>query len=105
MKTRSKKRQDSMDAIDTFAEHVVCTRYETLPQEAVEATKKQVMDSLAVAIAGSTAQGVGELVDLYRDWGGEIREYGMDLRRQASQYCSRTDQCNDDARMRLRRYP
>jgi len=60
-----------MDVISIFARHVIGTRYEMLPREAVEATKKQVMDSLAAAVAGSKAQGVGELAELYRDWGGK----------------------------------
>jgi 2-methylcitrate dehydratase PrpD len=60
-----------MDAIKTFAKHVIDVRYETLPPEVVETTKKQVMNTLAVAIAGSAAQAVGELVEIYRDWGGK----------------------------------
>jgi 2-methylcitrate dehydratase PrpD len=60
-----------MDAINKFVKHVVNTRYESLPGEVVDVTKKQVMDSLAVAIAGSKAQAVGELVEIYREWGGK----------------------------------
>lgn len=60
-----------MDAIYELARHIVDMKYERLPREAVEATKKQILDSFAVAIAGSSVSPVVELLDIYREWGGK----------------------------------
>ncbi len=60
-----------MDAIYTLAQATIDISYERLPPDVVEVTKKQVLDSLAVALAGSTAPGVGELVEMVKDWGGK----------------------------------
>ncbi len=59
-----------MAAINEFVKHFVKTRYENLPPTAVEAVKKEVLDSLATALGGSTKEGVGELVDMVKEWGG-----------------------------------
>ena len=59
-----------MDASFSLAQNVVKTRYEDIPDEAVKAAKKQVLDCLGVALAGSSAQGVKELLELAQEWGG-----------------------------------
>jgi 2-methylcitrate dehydratase PrpD len=60
-----------MDAIYTLARHILDMKYDRLPREVVEVTKKQVLDSFAVAIAGSAVSPVLELLDIYREWGGK----------------------------------
>ncbi|GAI02741.1 unnamed protein product, partial [marine sediment metagenome] len=60
-----------MDAIYTLAQATADISYEKLPADVVEVTKKQILDSLAVALAGSTAPGIGELIEIVKDWGGK----------------------------------
>jgi 2-methylcitrate dehydratase PrpD len=59
-----------MDAIFDFVKHFTHTRFEDLPEDAVESAKKEVLDSLATALGGSTKPGVRELVDMVKEWGG-----------------------------------
>jgi 2-methylcitrate dehydratase PrpD len=59
------------DAIVPLAEHVVAARFEDVPAEAVAATKRLLLDGVAVAIAGATAPACREVVDLICDWGGK----------------------------------
>jgi 2-methylcitrate dehydratase PrpD len=60
-----------MDSIYALAKHVVNTRYEDLPREAVDATKRLILDGFAVGLGGSGKEGVSGLLDLLRDWGGK----------------------------------
>ncbi len=60
-----------MDSIYALAKHVVNTRYEDLPCEAVDAAKRLVLDGFAVGLGGSGKEGVSSLLDLLRDWGGK----------------------------------
>jgi 2-methylcitrate dehydratase PrpD len=63
-----------MGVLDIVTKHLVETKYEALPLEIVEATKKQILDMLGVTVAGSTASISGEikeLVCLVKDWGGK----------------------------------
>lgn len=53
----------SSDAINVLAKHVAHTRFEDLPDEAVAAAKKFILDSLGVAVSGSRGPHVD---DLYR---------------------------------------
>jgi 2-methylcitrate dehydratase PrpD len=70
-----------MDAIWDFVKNFTATRYEDLPDTAVEAVKKEILDSLATALGGSAKAGVPELVDLVKEWGGSeqstIIAYGL----------------------------
>ncbi len=59
-----------MAAITDFVKHLTRTRYEDVPGDAVESAKREVLDSLATALGGSPRAGVGELVDMVREWGG-----------------------------------
>jgi 2-methylcitrate dehydratase PrpD len=59
-----------MNAINEFVKNFIKTRYEDLPKAAVDAAKQEVLDSLATALGGSTKAGVGELVDMVKEWGG-----------------------------------
>ena len=49
-----------MDAIQLFAKNFVTTKFEDLPKDVVDITKKEVLDLLGVALAGSAAPGVKE---------------------------------------------
>lgn len=63
-----------MDPLDSLVSNIVETDYENLPSDVVEMAKKQILDSLAAIIAGSSASLSGELeglVELVRDWGGK----------------------------------
>ena len=58
------------DAIHALVRNVVDTRYEDLSQGAVDATKTFILDSFGVAIAGSLAPGISEMLGVLGDWGG-----------------------------------
>ena len=50
--------------------YIAGTKYKDLPVSVIEATKKSVLDTLAVLIAGSTDEYVAKLVELTKGWGG-----------------------------------
>jgi 2-methylcitrate dehydratase PrpD len=60
-----------MDAIYEFVDNFIQIRFKDLPEAAVESAKKEVLDSLATALGGTTRPAVGELVDLIKEWGGK----------------------------------
>jgi 2-methylcitrate dehydratase PrpD len=70
-----------VNAITKFVKHFTSLKYDDLPAEAVESAKKEVLDSLATALGGSTKAGVKELVDMVKEWGGKeqssIIAYGI----------------------------
>lgn len=70
-----------MDAIFDFVNNFTSTRYKEIPSAAIEAAKKEVLDSLATALGGSAKAGVRELVDIVKEWGGNeqstIIAYGI----------------------------
>ncbi len=70
-----------MDLSALMADHLVGAEYADIPEAAIEAAKKEVLDSLATALGGTTKPGVPELVGLAREWGGApqstIFGYGM----------------------------
>lgn len=58
---------------DTIAEvvgNLARIRFADLPPGVIEVCKKDVVDTLAVAFAGSSAAGIPEIVELGRGWGG-----------------------------------
>ncbi len=59
-----------MDATFDFAQNFVNVTFDDLPTEVVEITKKEVLDTLAVAVAGLGQPGPKELVELVQEWGG-----------------------------------
>ncbi len=59
-----------MDATFLFAKNFVNTHYGDLTPEVIEATKKQVLDLLGVAIGGFHKAGPKELRELVTGWGG-----------------------------------
>jgi 2-methylcitrate dehydratase PrpD len=63
-----------MAVIDKLIRYLVETDYEVMPTDVVEATRRQILDTLGVTIAGSTCSISGEmngLVDMVKDWGGK----------------------------------
>jgi 2-methylcitrate dehydratase PrpD len=60
-----------MDAIQLFAKNFIDTGYRALPRDVVEVTKKEVLDLLGVALAGTSSPGMKDLVDIVMDWGGK----------------------------------
>ena len=58
------------DPIFDLAETVVNTNYEDIPQKTAEVAKRFVLDTLGVAIAGSTAPGCEDIIDQLAYWGG-----------------------------------
>ena len=63
-----------MSVLDLINKYLVETDYEDLPADVVEVTKKQVLDTLAAMVGGSTCRIAGELdglVELVRGWGGK----------------------------------
>ncbi len=71
-----------MDAIAAFAEHVVRTRYEDLPDAAIAAAKTLILDSFGVGVAGSGGPFAGELVQSGGTWGegADARVWGHGTR-------------------------
>ena len=67
-----------MDAIAAFADHVVRTRFQDLPSEAVKAAKTFILDTLGVGLAGSSGPMACELAETQETWGhrGEARVWG-----------------------------
>jgi 2-methylcitrate dehydratase PrpD len=60
-----------MDAAYLFARNFVNTRYENLPPEVVEATKKEILDLLGVALGGMCQPGATHVCALVKEWGGK----------------------------------
>ena len=66
--------QLAVDSIDTIARHVIGTRFADLPEDAVEATCKFILDTLGVGVFGSSGPWVEELISAQGwstdQWGG-----------------------------------
>jgi 2-methylcitrate dehydratase PrpD len=60
-----------MDAAYLFARNFVNTKYDNLPPEVVEATKKEILDLLGVALGGASQPGATHVCQLVREWGGK----------------------------------
>ncbi|HVZ08000.1 MmgE/PrpD family protein [Rhodopila sp.] len=61
---------DQPDPAAALAAHVASTRFQDLPDATVEATKRDLMDTLGCALGGSGAPGIAALLKLFRRWGG-----------------------------------
>ncbi len=59
-----------MDAINPIIENVARTRFADIPDSAVQASKKSILDAIGTTIAGSSAPGVKEVLNLLQHWGG-----------------------------------
>jgi 2-methylcitrate dehydratase PrpD len=58
------------DAIKLFADFLDKVQYEDLPTKVIDRTKRFILDTLGVAIAGSSAPGCRETLEVYSEWGG-----------------------------------
>lgn len=61
----------NQDIAFDLARYAAELRLEDLPASAVAATKQDIFDSLSTGIAGSSAQGIQEMLELADDWGGK----------------------------------
>jgi 2-methylcitrate dehydratase PrpD len=53
-----------------LAEHICHTSFTDIPDEAVIATKRDILDTLGAALGGSVGPGIRELAQLVKRWGG-----------------------------------
>jgi 2-methylcitrate dehydratase PrpD len=60
-----------MDAAYLMAKNLVNIKYEDIPRDVTEHTKKQILDIIGVALGGSSKAGVKELAEIVSDWGGK----------------------------------
>src|SRR5512147_1706129 len=60
-----------IDAIVPLVKNIVGVKYEALSQEVRETAKKFILDTLGVAIAGSSLPISRIIVDQVKDWGGK----------------------------------
>lgn len=90
------------DAIHALVRNVADTRYEDLSQGAVDATKTFILDSFGVAIAGSLAPGVSEMLGVLGDWGGHSGVDGAGFRREITGALIRHDEQLPDAQSGIR---
>jgi 2-methylcitrate dehydratase PrpD len=63
--------EKAMNAEYALAKNLLTVNYPDIPPDVIEHTKKQVLDMLGVMLGGSSRQGVKELADLMRGWGGK----------------------------------
>jgi 2-methylcitrate dehydratase PrpD len=54
-----------------MAQFVIANGYDGLPAEAVEATKRDILDTMGTALAGSAAPGCKGVLDMVRGWKGK----------------------------------
>ena len=59
-----------MSAIETMIKHLVKTKFEDIPKATIEKQKDLLVDTLGIAIAGSKASGVVEVINLLKEIGG-----------------------------------
>jgi 2-methylcitrate dehydratase PrpD len=59
-----------MDAIEQFADYIAETKYSNLPHDVVDNTKKFIMDTIGVGIAGLKAPGCQQILETVQKWGG-----------------------------------
>ena len=60
-----------MDAAYAIAKNLATVKYNDIPRDIVEVTKKQILDILGVTLGGSSRSGVKELAELIGEWGGK----------------------------------
>lgn len=60
----------SKDVAFTLAEYATSLQIGRIPSSALAATKLDIFDTLATTIAGSSAAGIGQLLTLLEEWGG-----------------------------------
>jgi 2-methylcitrate dehydratase PrpD len=63
-------REGKMDASILLSANAVKVTYDDIPRQAVDIAKKDILDTLGVAVAGSSVPGGREIVELQELWGG-----------------------------------
>ncbi len=63
-----------MDAMERLLEFARDTEFVDLPSRSVERTKRAVLDTLAVGLAGAKAAYLPELTSLVCDWGANRKQ-------------------------------
>lgn len=58
------------DPIRAVAANIAATTFAMLPGDAVEGARKSILDACATTLAGSSAPGVREVLEVLRSWGG-----------------------------------
>lgn len=59
-----------MGATSELVKHAIDLKYSDLPEKVINKTKEFILDTLAVAVAGSSAEGCRDVVDQMVYWGG-----------------------------------
>lgn len=59
------------DPAGKLAEMVVNIQYEDIPAKVIEASKKAILDTIAVTIAGSSWEVTPQIAEMVKDWGGK----------------------------------
>lgn len=60
-----------MSLTDELIDFLIETDFENLPKDVVEGTKKLLIDTVGVALAGSVSTGIEPTINLFRQWGGK----------------------------------
>ena len=66
-------RSSAMNTTDQVNKFIVNTRFEDIPQEALDVAKKEVIDAVATSLAGSGNKAAGELYEFVKSLGEEKR--------------------------------
>ncbi|MGE0416011.1 MAG: MmgE/PrpD family protein [Acetobacteraceae bacterium] len=61
----------AQDPAFALADHVAGTRFEDLPISAVEATKRDILDTYGCILGGSGAPGIADIFAMLDEWGGK----------------------------------
>lgn len=59
------------EVLAKIVHHLTKTQFDDLPEAVIDHTKKFILDSFGVAIAGASAPGCKEIMELLRSWGGK----------------------------------
>ena len=63
--------EERKDAAVRYAEYAYDLTFDKLPDSTVACTKADIFDSLSTGLAGSSAVGIKEVMELAEDWGGK----------------------------------
>ena len=66
-----------MSVAERLISYITSVRYEDLPREVVITAKRLVMNTLGATLAGSGAEGVKEVAELVKEWGGKPKSTVM----------------------------
>ena len=61
----------SQDLAVTLSEYATTLQYEQINENAIRMTKLDIMDTFATLVAGSSAEGIQELLEIVEEWGGK----------------------------------